>query len=195
MIRKPTWIALAVFALLLVTAILWPRLSPEESIAEITPTAEPPWTFSLSEVVGIKVENFEKEKSIEFQKDAEGHWMQIAPGEGQADGDLVEQTIYWITSPIVDRELTSETDLDQFGLIEPTGIITITLEDGTVNILQVGDVTVIGSMRYVKMPHSSRVLLLDKFDVNSILEMVDGEWLLPPLPEEIEPEVTGSAVP
>ena len=195
MIRKPTWIALAVFALLFVFAILWPRFSPEKSITESTPTVEPPWTFSLSELVGIKVENFEKEKTIEFQKDTEGHWMQMMPNEGQADGELVEQTISWLTSPMVDRELSSETDLAQFGLNEPAGIITITLEDGTTNVLQVGDATVIGSMRYVKMPHSSRVLLIRIFDVNSVLEMVDGDWLFPPLPEEIEPEVTGSAVP
>jgi hypothetical protein len=195
MIRKPTWIALAIFIVLLVFAILWPRSRPQETASEITPTPEPPWSYPFSELVGFTVENFEKGKMIEFQKDAEGQWEQTKPIEGQADGTLIEQTIKWLAAPIVDRELLSEGDLVPFGLNEPIASITVAFTDGTTNHLQVGDVAVTGSMRYVKMSHSSRILLISKFDVNSVLDMVDGDWLLTPLPEEIEPEGTETAVP
>ena len=195
MIRKPTWITLALFVLLLVFAILWPRLRPQEPASEITPTPEPPWRYPFSELVGFTVENFEKGKTIEFQKDAEGQWKQIIPIEGGADGTLVEQTIDWLAAPIVDRELSSEGGLVPFGLDEPIASITVVFTNGTINHLQVGDVAVTGSMRYVKIPHSSRILLINKFDVNSVLDMVDGNWLLTPLPEEIAPEGTETVVP
>jgi hypothetical protein len=195
MIRKPTWITLAVFLLLVVVAILWPRLRPDETDLESTPTLEPPWIVPFSEIVGIKVENFEKEKSVELQRDAEGLWMQIAPSEGQADVELIEQTINWLASPAVTRELPIQGGLAQFGLDEAKGIITVTSSDGTTSTLLIGDVTVTGSMRYVIMPHGSKVLLINKYDVNSVLDLVDGNWLITPLPEEIEPEGTETAVP
>jgi hypothetical protein len=195
MIRKPTWIALAVFIVLLVSAILWPRLHSPETDSEITPTPEPPWNYPISELIGLTVENYENGKTIELRRDAEGQWNQIIPIEGQADGARIEQTIGWLAAPIVDRELPLEGDLVSFGLGEPIAMFTVTFSDGTSNHLQVGDVTVMGSMRYVKMPHSSRILLISKFDVNSVLDMVDGDWLMTPLPEEIEPEGAETAVP
>jgi hypothetical protein len=195
MIRRPTWIAIAIFVFLMIFAILWPRLRPQEDISSITPIPEPPWNFLFSEIVGVTVENFEEGKTIQFQKDAEGLWMEIVPNEGQADGTQIEQTISWLASPIIDRELPSQEDLDPFGLAEPVAIITVTFTDGTSESLQIGNVTATGSMRYVKMPHSSRVLLINYFDVNSVLKMVDDEWLLTSQPEEIEPEGTETAVP
>ncbi|OGO17800.1 MAG: hypothetical protein A2Z14_07920 [Chloroflexi bacterium RBG_16_48_8] len=195
MIRKPTWIMLAVFVLLLIFAILWPQFRPQETVSEITPSPEPPWSALASNILGVKVENFEKGKTLELQKDGEGLWTQIVPIQGQADGELVEQSISWLASPIVDRELSTEGGLDQFGFTEPSGIITVTFADGASNILLVGDVTATGSVRYVIIPHSSKVLLIDKFDVNSVLEMVDVDWLLAPLPEEIEADGTETPVP
>jgi hypothetical protein len=195
MIRKPTWITLAVFIILLVFAILWPQLRPQETTSGIAPTPEPPWSYPFSEIAGFTVENFEKGKTIEFQKDMEGKWIQTKPIEGQADGTLVEETIDWLAAPIVDRELPSEGDLAPFGLDEPKANITVVFTDGTSNRLQVGNVTATGSMRYVKMPHGYRVLLISKFDVNSVLDMVDGNWLLTSLPEEMELDGAETAVP
>ncbi len=195
MIRKPTWITLAIFILLLVFAILWPQLRPEESIPESTQTLESPWFIPFSELIGIKVENFEEGKTVELQKDPEGQWNEVGGSQGQADEEIIERSINWLASPVIARELSTEGGLDQFGLDEPKGIITVTFTDGTTNVLLIGDVTVPGSMRYVKMPHSSRVLLIDKSVVNSVMELVDGDWLLTPLPEEIEPEGTETAVP
>jgi hypothetical protein len=195
MIRKPTWITLALFALLLVIAIFWPQLHPEESTPETTQTVEPLWDYPSSDLVGIKVENYAEEKTIEFQKDAEDQWMQITPSEAQADGELIEEVISWLASPTVERELPADNGQAQYGLDEPTGIITVTFKDGTTRVLQVGDETVVGSTRYVMMPDEDRILLIDKTDVNSVLEMVDGDWLLPPPPEEIEPESTKTLVP
>jgi len=194
MIRKPTLIMLVVFALLLLLAFLWPKLRPQETVSEVTPTSEPLWNVLISDIHNLKVENFEKGKTLEFKKNEEGLWMQILPTEGQADGELLEQTITWLTSPSVDREISSEGGLEQFGLIEPSGIITVTLMNGTSNVLSVGDVTPTGSMRYVKMPHSSRILLINKYDVNSILDMVDDDWLTP-LPEETGASSTSTPIP
>jgi hypothetical protein len=195
MIRKPTWITLAVFLILMGFVLLWPQLRPEEEAPEITPTPESPWTIVFSDITGVKVENFEKEMTVELHKDAEGQWISIVPVQGQVDIALVEQRFNWLASPVVDRELSGEDELTPFGLDEPKGIITVTSTDGTIYILLVGDVTMTGSMRYVMLPSDSRVLLIDKYDVNSVLDMVDGDWILTPTPEDTELEGTETIVP
>lgn len=188
MIRRSTWITLGVFVILLFFAIFWTRLRPEEPAPEATPTLEPLWIALPSDIVGVKVEDLEAGKIVELQKDEDGIWNQVTPIQGPANTEFIEITINWLAAPVAKRELVIEGDLAQFGLCEPKGKITVNLTDGAEQVLLIGDDTVIGSMTYVIMPSSSKVLLLSKVDVDSTLVLVD--LLLSPTPEESTPEST-----
>jgi hypothetical protein len=190
MIRRSTWVTLGVFALLVVFAVFWTQFRPEDTVDEVPATLEPPWSALPSDIIGVKIENLQSGKSVKLEKKSDGIWIQLSPLQGQADTELVEQSIGWLSAPSINRELTTEGGLAQFGINEPRGIITVELIGGETKVLLIGDVTVPGSMTYVMMPHSSSVLLIDKYVVDSALGLVDAELLLPPLPEEIEVEGT-----
>jgi hypothetical protein len=185
MIRKPTWITIGIFVLLLVFAVFWTQFRPEETDSEGPETMEPPWSVPPSDIVGLKVQDLQSGDLVELEKNSEGIWYQITPIQGQADTELIQQSLNWLSAPKVKREVSTEGGLKQFGLSEPRGMITVILSDGLTKELLIGDITVTGSMTYVIMPHSSSVLLLDKFIVDSSLELSKADLLLPPLPEEI----------
>jgi hypothetical protein len=182
MIRRPTWITLGVFVALLSFAVYWTLFRSEESNSEVTPTLEPLWSALPSDIVGIKIEDLDTGKSIELQKDADDAWNQLTPIQGPVETEFIVSTIDWLAAPVPKREFLIEGDLTQFGLSEPNGKITVNLTGGAEHVLLIGDDNVIGSMTYVMLSPSSKVLLMNKLDVDSTLELVD--ILLPPTPEE-----------
>jgi hypothetical protein len=195
MIRKSTWITLGLFIVVLAFAIYWTSFRAPESPEESTPMPQPPWSLFSSEIEGLKVEDFESGESVELARDSEGGWARMTPEQGPVDSEMVEQSISWLASPSVTRQISAEGDLTQFGLSEPRGSVTILLTDGSSMVLLIGDNSPTSSMTYTLVPDSPDVLLVSKYDVNSILEFIDLELVPTPTPEEVEVESTETAVP
>jgi hypothetical protein len=193
MIRRSTWITIGVFIILLGFVIYWNQIRIPEESEDPTALPESPWNISLTEITGVTITNYELGKTLELQKTMEGNWIELAPEEGLVDAQKVEQALNWLTMPNVSREISTEGGLAQFGLDEPKGMITVFTQDGNTNFLLVGDNTPIGNQTYTIVPNTYHVLLISKFDVNSIMELAGMELVLTPEPEEtqtiMEPEV------
>jgi hypothetical protein len=195
MIRRSTWITLALFAWLLAFAIYWTAFRAPQSQVDSTPAPMPPWSISLTEITGLKIEYFGTGEAIELSRDPEGGWLQSLPLQGAVDGELVEQSMSWLIYPSVSREIDMNGDLTQFGLSEPRASVTIHLVDGSNRVLLIGDDTPTSNLTYTLVPDSPTVLLMSQYNVNSILDLVGLELAPTPTPEGAGVDTTETAVP
>jgi len=193
MIRRSTWITIVVFIFLLGFVIYWNRSRIPEESKDPTALPESPWNISLTEIESVTIASYELGETLELQKTIEGKWIEIAPQEGQVDAERVEQALTWLTMPIVNRKILTEGGLAQYGLDEPKGLITLFTQDGEIQILLVGEDSPTGNQTYTIVPNTYEVLLINKIDVDSVMELVGMELLLTPEPEGtqtiMEPEV------
>jgi ABC-type glycerol-3-phosphate transport system permease component len=197
MIRKTTWIMLGLFLAVMTFAIVWTRTRPTETEASATqtPAIEAVWSVSLSEIVGVRVEDYARNESIEVHRDGQQGWIMIWPEEGPIDPSSIESEIDWLTNPTPNRILSDEGGLDQFGLIEPKGKITVMLENGLTKELLIGNPAPTGNYFYVIEPGNSQVLLFGNSVVNSLMGVIGMNLVLTPTPEGVEDESSGTIEP
>lgn len=186
---------LGLFIAVLIFAIVWTRTRSTETGVQTTPTIEAVWNISLSEIESVTVEDYIHGESIELHRDDQQGWLMVAPEEGPIDSSFIESKVDWLTSPIPERILFDEGDLEQFGFIEPKGKITVLLKNGSTQEFLIGNPAPTGNYIYVIKPESSQVLLFDNFVVNSIIELVGMKLILTPTPEGVEVESSGTIEP
>lgn len=122
----------------------------------------------MEELQHIKVELPREGKSQTFIKIPEGDKFPWYFDDPQKSAINVER---WgggipllLSGPGVDRvisENTAEEKLTEYGLTQPQMKITLTLEDGKVLVIKVGDSAPDGHAYYVQVPDSNAVALVD----------------------------------
>lgn len=175
MIRKTTWIMIGLFLAVLAFAFYWGRRPPQEAIPKAAPTLEALWTILLSEIEGLRVEDYVQGKSIQFQRDDKNGWVMIAPEQGPVDASLLEASIAWLANPKPERVFFAEEGLAEFGLLEPQGKIMVYISNQAVHELLIGGKAPIESYVYLGRPGSSEILMLHDFGVNSLMQLLEME--------------------
>lgn len=154
MIRRSTWIVLAVFLALLVLAFLWediPALNPLQHTP--TPLAEiaPLFDFAVSEVRQLAISDKQGNQAV-YERDSDGLWHTDALPEASA-GELDSVAIAQIVGQLANWRPLSNIDaineLEAIGLVNPEVSISVTLTDGDVLQVGIGDAAVTGSGYYV----------------------------------------------
>ncbi|MEW6569181.1 MAG: DUF4340 domain-containing protein [Chloroflexota bacterium] len=177
MIRRGTWITLSVFLGLLTFALWWARARPAPSgSAEATPTAEPLWQLDGNEVAGLRVEDLAGGRQVELRRSEGDSWELIRPTGGAVDDAVVEMAVMWLESPPPRGELSPVEDLAVYGLQEPLARVTVSLQDGSTRVLEVGDETPSGTTTYVRLPGSGRVVVVSKYGLSQVLSLVDDAY-------------------
>jgi hypothetical protein len=195
MIRRSTWITLVIFVLLVGFTLYWTYLRPPEQVmTEPAPIPESPWNISVLDIERLEITNAKEGKVLILGRSSAGSWVEIAPKEGPVDSEVVENSVSWLASPRVSRVLSTEGGLNQFGLDEPSGIIKVLTLDSEEWVLFIGNDSPTGNHTYTIVPNTFDVLLIDIINVNSIMDLVGIELLLPPLPEETQTDM-GPEVP
>jgi hypothetical protein len=169
--------------------ILTGYMLPSEVITAPTPTPESPWDISFSEIEGVEIRNVEQGQTLELSRNSEGAWVESATEDGRVDGELVEQSLHWLAAPRVSRVISTEGGLKQFGLDEPVGIIKVITHNDDIMVLLIGNVSPLGNQTYTIIPNTSKVLLINNIDVNSIMDLVGMDLLLAPLSEETQTDM------
>jgi hypothetical protein len=199
MIRRNTWITLAVFLVLLAFAYWWTRLRPEgTATAEATPTQAPLWGVSADEINGIMVEYLTTGDVVELERQDDGSWVLIQPEEGSLTQDRAQQAADWLAAPRPRTTIPDPGDLLDFGLAEPTHRVTIRLADGSTRALEVGAETPIGTTQYLRLPDQSAVLVVSKYGLDGVLGLLDDVLATPTptvteTPEASPPEPSRTA--
>lgn len=190
MIRKPTWILLAVFIVLL-GAAFYLQKNPLPEKVEITPspTARPKLLgeWQSSDIRWIEVKEGENE-AVRVAQDSSGNWV-MGSGEtnAAADAGKIEAVRSEIAEALVQAALPADYDLEAIGLDAPSAVITIKNVTAEEMFIQVGDATPTGTGYYVKIDQQAPVVV-NKEAIDSVLDQVSAETLAPePTSTELQP--------
>ncbi len=182
MIKRSTWIALAVFAVALAGTIFYARSDRTPSpAADATPTAEPLWGFASQDIMSLKVVDLETGDIVEAHRDSASGWALDQP-KGPADIGRLEIAADTLAS-LVPSDSVSGPDLSPFGLDNPSNTITITLRDGSQDQLLVGQTSPTGEVVYVKLPSTDVVYFVSSYTLANVTSMAGDPPIATPTPE------------
>jgi len=193
MVRRSTWILLAVFAILVGFAWFFQRhqANKAKNGATATPTTSPANLYDLTntQVDNINITDNAGEKIDLYRDTGSSNWAITNVPVDKADSFKIESINTQLFSLIVQETLTQTPPLDSIGLVTPAYTITMTTSDGTQLITNVGTQTAIGSGYYVRVG-SGPVVIVDKVVMDDILNLVKN----PPLLPTATPEVTSTEI-
>jgi hypothetical protein len=181
MIRRSTFILLLVFIVLLAGVAFWQRTKGSEEI-EGTPTAVQEYLFEINgQITALKITSAEG-KVVELSRNDNGEWELIQPENEETDSTTAESTISRLSALRVLTKLETETqdsiDLSAVGLDKPSYELSITLDDGSIILTKIGNITPTDSGYYVS--GSGRgILIVDKYGMQSIIDMLDNPPIMP----------------
>lgn len=138
------------------------------SIPEPAPRPEPRvfvWSAEMGELQHIEIRLPHEGKSEAFVKEADRTWHFDDSERSDVDmkrwGGGIPLLLSGPGAERVIAEDATEEKLAEFGLAEPRMEVTLTLEDGTILNIAVGDWTPDGNAFYMQVPQSNDVCLVD----------------------------------
>lgn len=196
MVRRPTWILLGLFALLVGFAWLFQRYQTNKTnnIATATPTtaAQKLYGISDAQLNDVKVSAVSG-GGIELYRDpGSSNWAIMDVPVDQANSTLIENLIKQLLAIPVKESLSQTTPLDAVGLGSPAYSITMTTTDTTIVVTEIGTLNAIGDGYYVRID-SGQVMLVGKTVVDDVIALLTNPPLLPTATPEVTP--TGTVTP
>jgi hypothetical protein len=192
MIKRSTWILLAIFVLLLAGAIFLPGVLEKGQRQPATPTVVATnnlFDFQEQAVSALKIQDA-KAKEMSLSRGDAG-WSLVEPKAEQTDNAAAESGMTQLMAVRVLSTLEATTDLGQFGLAAPAYTMTLALQDGKQHTVLVGNVTPTGRGYYVQLD-GGNPLIVDKYGLDSVLGMVDKPPIATPT---VTPGVTETITP
>lgn len=199
MIKQNTWIALIVFMLLLVVMLILQGVKTSK-VAEVAPTPTSGLLFpqlDVGKIVAFTLQRSESFERLVLEK-MEGQWVLKEPAAEMTDTAIVESNLSQLVSLRILSAPTLNATLEELGLKPPVYRILIQLEDGEQLVLNVGSETPTGSGYYLLTSYR-RVVVVNKFALDTIIAMLDQPPILEPTPtptleptEEVESTSTGT---
>jgi hypothetical protein len=184
MVKKPTWILLALFAALAGFA-LFLKYNPKSGTTETDAT--PSVTVAAVEflfpaqagvVTSLRIEG--RDGQVIGLERGDEAWAVTQPIETEAIQASAEEAASQVTALTVLNRL--DLDLAAAGLKSPAYTITVGFSNGKFHIARVGDVTPTDSGYYVRKEDGS-VLVIDKYGMDALLNLL----LYPPYEETPTP--------
>ncbi len=173
MVKKQTWILLALFLALAGYAIYQkynPR--PETPDPDVTPSATfapVEYLFPAEEgvVTSLSIEDHEGQViGVERREDG---WVIIQPFDAEASQATVEEAASQITALTILNRL--ELDLAEAGLEDPAYTISVGFDSGRSFTVQVGDPTPTNSGYYARKEDGS-ILVISKYGMDALLNLL-----------------------
>jgi hypothetical protein len=149
-------------------------------------------TYVFTEADGtptsIKIEPFVGEP-VQLDRNAENAWELILPAKAEANQSMAEAAATQLTSiAIANSEIKG--DPADFGLDEPTYVITVTFSDGQTHKLEVGDAAVTNNGYYVRLD-KAKIMLVSLSAIDALTQLVTSPpYLNTPTPTALPPTET-----
>lgn len=174
MIRRNTWITLAVFIVLLGAAIWWTRSGREGAgSTEPTPTQTALWEVEADQIVQIRVDYLSTGDTVDLERQDDGTWAVLQPAEGSVTEARVQQALDWLAAPRPRTTVPDPADLLDFGLTEPVSRVTVGLAGGDERVFEVGAEAPTGTTQYVRLPGEASVLVVSKYSLDGVLGLLE----------------------
>ncbi len=87
-------------------------------------------------------------------------WVLSSDESQNIDQDLVTTMLDTVNDVTANNEITDVTDFDQYGLETPCKVITLTAEDGTTTVINIGDYSSSASRYYARIGDNATVYLV-----------------------------------
>ncbi len=186
MIRRTTWIILAVFVILLGVVWVFPRIKGRlSSSSQATATPETKFLVNLDEknIKSLQAED-SAGKVVALGRDANGVWTLVEPAGKQIDLAAAESGVTQLLSLPITLTLEPAFDPASIGLNPAADIITLDLADGNKMVVKVGKLTPIKNGYYTQL-NDGPVTVVNNYSLDAFLKMLDN----PPVLETPTPTV------
>jgi hypothetical protein len=194
MIRRTTWILLAIFIVLLGVVLILQRTEKTqiEETTELpvldldTPVpAKNLFEFPAGEaILGLLIKGADG-TLVEVQRPNESaDWVLVNP-QGEADLERIGQAVSQIGSIQISSTLPAELELDAVGLDQPAYTLRVSLSNGKKITAYIGDITISNSSYYARLAGGSPVVV-GKYTVDQIVNLLTTPPIAPsptPSPE------------
>lgn len=184
MIKRSTWIILAILALVIGAYFLIKNL-PERADAEITPT-EPASAFLVTEADGLLVDLriFDGTTIFEMQRNEYNAWAVLLPVPGSADLGLAGAAEAQVIALRIVATIETPPALSDMGLESPAHVIRLGFEDGGAHKIDVGNLTPTQSGYYVQYDDET-IYIVSQDGIDALLNLLTA----PPYPPTATPSL------
>ena len=195
MIRRTTWIYLALFIALLVFAWYF-QSSKEKAAAQVTPTPGTQSLFNIEEssIKSLKIQD-NQGKIVALGRDGKGLWSLTEPKADMTDISQAESAVSQLVSLTVLSSVDPAPSADVTGLNPADYTVTIDFNDGTKKVLLVGKVTPIQNGYYSQLD-GGPVDVVNKYGMDAFLKLLNNPPVATPtaVPTAV-PDVTSTPQP
>ncbi len=181
MIRKQTWILLAVFIVVLAATIVLEK-NPELIQPAQTPTPGPTAQAMMvdgwqsSDITQIEILDSQGSR-LKILQNEEGKWLIDSPDGDVADAGIVEEIRTQITAARITAFLDPGYDLNAIGLSIPSNTLTIQDAQGRETIIYIGQLTPTETGYYVKVDNAAPAVV-SKYAIDDILRNLQRDVLI-----------------
>ncbi|NOZ00097.1 MAG: DUF4340 domain-containing protein [Chloroflexi bacterium] len=173
MMRRPTWILLAILAALIGLAWYLNQSKPgaEPDVAAPTATVSAHYFFAPENgiLTSIRIESATGEV-VAVERGADGTWMVTEPRESEADQGAVEAASAQLSALRVALE-TIDAPLGVVGLQPASYTLTVAFSGGAPHTVLIGDGTPSGSGYYVQKDGGA-ISIVDKYGLDALLRLL-----------------------
>ena len=179
MVRRTTWITLAVLVTVILTAVILNQTQNQQSPPAVTPEPDPLWSVASEDIVALTVEDLTASNLLQFERSAEELWRMVLPQQGEADIASVERAVSWLSAPSPRAQLTEVDDLSVFQLDAPDYRVELELSSGERLSFIVGRETPTGGSRYIASPDVEGIWIISTFGLDEVLGLLEFTELAP----------------
>jgi hypothetical protein len=179
MIRRPTWIILAIFAVLLLAAWLWQRSEENKSEEEVEATPTPVamlLELNPSLIRRLTIEDGQKNRVALTTQDG-STWVMVDAEAQEVDGQMVADVLTQFAGARVLNTLATPPADSAMGMAQPAYVITLLDQGDKVYEVEVGVQTPTQSGYYVR--RDGVVYVVSKANLDNLLGMVEHPPLFP----------------
>jgi hypothetical protein len=195
MIRRTTWIYLALFIALLGFAGYF-QSSKEKAAAQVTPTPGTQSLFNIEEssIKSLKIED-NQGKIVALGRDEKGLWSLTEPKADMTDISQAESAVSQLVSLTVLSSVDPAPSADVTGLNPADYTVTIDFNNGSQKVLLVGKVTPIQNGYYSQLD-GGPVDVVNKYGMDAFLKLLSNPPVATPtaVPTAV-PDVTSTPQP
>jgi hypothetical protein len=193
MIKKQTWVILAVFVVLLGALIVIPKLPKPKGADTTTLTVAPAKTILDSSIGAFKAMRLTKVdgSSIALSLGSDNTWHVDEPVKKDADPSGVQEIVSTVQALQAISTLTSPPPDGATGLAAPMTLSITTVSNTSVT-LKIGNKTPTGNGYYINAGQSD-VYIADSYSIDRIVELFNGNLTPTETPTSNSPaDATGS---
>lgn len=194
MVRRSTWIFLAIFVLLVAVAVLLPRLKKSDDTTEPTATTQPSqpkvYDLNLEDVVWIQFMDAQG-NLVEVERESPtAEWVMVGETLETSDSFRIESVAGQLLAMQAMRTFETDLGIGTVGIDHPGYTITIRTTTGNEIINKIGNLNAVGNGYYIKVDNEPVVIV-----AKLVLDEVLGILTEPPLAATPTPEATETVLP